>query len=87
MYIVNNNKLNVFLLDSLLKVEKDLVIVFNVFAKVHDNILSDGLLSHCRLVLNQKVLFHFIETLFIQVLASNYKEGLALKSTLLNGKN
>ncbi len=50
MNIIYDDKLNIFLLHSLLQVEENLVIVFDVFAEVHDDVLSYSLLSHCRLV-------------------------------------
>ena len=65
MNIIYYDELYIFLLNSLLKVEEDLVVIFNIFAEMHNDILSYGLLRHCRLVLNQKVLFHLIETFFV----------------------
>ena len=84
MNVIYDHKLDVFLLNSLGEVKEDLVIVLNVLAEVHDDVLPDCLLGHCRLVLNQKVLLHLVETLLIQVLACDHKEGLAFQPSLLD---
>ena len=71
--VVDDHKLDVFLLDPLGQVEKDFVVVLDVLAEVHDDVLPDRLLGHCRLMLNQEVLLHFVETLLIQVLAGDHE--------------
>ena len=73
MNVVDDNKLDVFLLDSLGEVQEDLVVVLNVLAEVHDDILSHSLLGHCRLVLDQEVLLHLVEALLIKVLTGYHK--------------
>lgn len=73
MNVVDYHKLDVFMLDSLGEVEEDLVVVLDVLAEVHDDVLPDSLLGHCRLVLYQEVFLHLIETLLIQVLAGDHE--------------
>ena len=71
--VVDDDKLDIFLLDPLGQVEKYLVVVLDVLAEVHDDVLPDSLLGHCRLVLYQEVFLHLIETLLIQVLAGDHE--------------
>ena len=81
--VIDDDQLDVFLLDPLGKVKEDLIVIFNVLAKLHDDVVSDSGLSDHWLVLNQEILFHLIESLLIEVLASYHKEGLASKASLL----
>jgi hypothetical protein len=44
---------------------------------MHNDVLSDGRLSDCRLMLNQEIVFHLVESLLVQVLASDHEQRLS----------
>ncbi len=44
---------------------------------MHDDVLSDSRLSDCRLMLNQEIVFHLVESLLVQVLASDHEQRLS----------
>ena len=77
VYVVYDHKLDILLLNSLGQVEEDLVVVLNVLAELHDDVVADSCFSDNWLVLNQKVLFHLVEALLVQMLPRDHKERLA----------
>lgn len=85
--VVDDYQLDIFLLHTLREVEEDFVIVFNVFAELHDDVIADSHFGDGWLMLNEEVFLHFVKALFIEMLAGNDKEGLAPQTTLLLGKN
>lgn len=87
MDVVDNHELDVLLLHPLCEIEKDLIVVLDVFAELHDDVVPHSHFRHGRLMLNEEVFLHFVEALLIQVLASDDEEGLAPEAPLLLGEN
>ena len=52
VYVVNNHKLDIFLLYSLSEIKEDFIVVLNIFTEVHDDILTDSSFSDCWLMFN-----------------------------------
>ena len=77
MNVVYDHKLDVFLLHSLGEIEEDLVIVLYVLAELHNDVVTDGNLSDNWLVLDQEVLLHLIEPLFVEMLTCDHEQCFA----------
>ena len=75
--IVDDDQLDIFLLNSLGEVQEYFIVILNVLAEMHYNVLSYCRLSDCGLMFDQEVVLHLIETLLVQVLARDHKQRLA----------
>ncbi len=83
LYIIDDDQLDVLLLHSLREVKEYFIVVLDVFAEVHYYILTHSGLSNGGLVLNQKIIFHLIEPLFVQVFPRYHKKCFSPEAPLL----
>lgn len=83
VYVVNNHKLDIFLLHSLGQVKENFVVVLNILTEVHDDILTDSSFGNSWLMFDQEVIFHLIESFLVKMLTSNNKQCLSAKASLL----
>ena len=86
MNIINNHKFDSLVFDPLREVDEHLVVVFERLAMGEDDIFTDLLLRNFVFILDQEVLFNFIESFLIKRLARHQVQALSLQTTALLGQ-